>query len=304
LGICGSTITPTLYLTDENGCQSQATLTFNAADTEKPVFTNLPPNVTISDDDPLPTGVPSVTDNCMENIQVTKNDVTEEKNCIKVIKRTFTATDECGNSVSYTQLIIIKDDTPPVITNCGTVTTNLNCGAALPAPGTNLPVVEAGASLYSTDKVVAGVNGCGTHNIERVWTVIDAAGNSSTCTQYYNYQLPPPAQTSMIQKDQISTTTKPTGPASIKKQLQLKAYPNPYTNKVNFSFVPNKSGYAVLDLVDLNGRKVATVYKGNVLEGQAKTVSYENKAGTKVPLVYRLTIGSETKSGKIIPITN
>jgi hypothetical protein len=67
--------------------------------------------------------------------------------------------------------------------------------------------------------------------------------------------------------------------------------------------VPSNAGYAVLDLIDMQGRIVATVYKGNVNAGVSKTVSYDNSKGYRIPLIYRLTIGKEVRSGKLMPVS-
>ncbi|UCE67504.1 MAG: T9SS type A sorting domain-containing protein, partial [Candidatus Zixiibacteriota bacterium] len=85
------------------------------------VIDTTPPSITCPPDavfdcvmgDP---GVPSVWDNCDPNPDVDYNDVTTNPSCPLVIERTWTATDDCGNSNSCTQTITVQDTIPPVIT--------------------------------------------------------------------------------------------------------------------------------------------------------------------------------------------
>ena len=52
-----------------------------------------------------------------------------------MINRTYTATDECGNTSTDTQTITIVDTTAPTITAAADET--VECGDAIPAPAAN-----------------------------------------------------------------------------------------------------------------------------------------------------------------------
>ena len=106
------------------------TTTFNqivrVIDTVPPVLMNIPPNITV-ECDAIPTSPETSLFNAMDNCDnsVTVNLVeTEIRNpdtttCAHwseyIVKRSWTATDNCGNSRTYTQLIQIEDTTPPAI---------------------------------------------------------------------------------------------------------------------------------------------------------------------------------------------
>ncbi|MEO5777180.1 MAG: gliding motility-associated C-terminal domain-containing protein [Flavobacterium sp.] len=105
----------------------------------------------------------------------------------KVITRTWTVTDACGNATSATQTITIQDITAPVI-------------ATLPATSTiNCPATPNFAQAIATDNCDPNVsltfvdvttNGAcaGSYSVTRTWTATDACGNTSTASQTINVQ--------------------------------------------------------------------------------------------------------------------
>jgi len=61
------------------------------------------------------TGTATATDNCVTNVTITSTDSILSVSCPVIIKRTWTATDGCGNMSSCVQTITIQDTTKPVI---------------------------------------------------------------------------------------------------------------------------------------------------------------------------------------------
>ena len=47
---------------------------------------------------------------------------------------------------------------------------------------------------------------------------------------------------------------------------ELRAYPNPFTERVRFDFVSPESVDAQIDIYGMIGRKIATVFKGTIEE--------------------------------------
>src|SRR5205085_2593770 len=77
------------------------------------------------------------TDNCAGAVTVTHADATTSGSCINrfVVKRTYTATDVCGNSSSQTQTITVDDETAPVVSNAaGSLDRMVQCTGDVPAP--------------------------------------------------------------------------------------------------------------------------------------------------------------------------
>ena len=59
----------------------------------------------------------TATDSCDPSVSVVFNEVTSDPSatCDVTITRTYTATDDCGNTVSHSYVITLKsDNTPPV----------------------------------------------------------------------------------------------------------------------------------------------------------------------------------------------
>ncbi|MBW6490324.1 MAG: T9SS type A sorting domain-containing protein [Lentimicrobium sp.] len=75
-----------------------------------PVCDELPPPDNCPD-------MPTATDNCDDNVTITYEDVMTPGDCASeyTVIRTFTATDECGNTATATQTITVIDITPPVL---------------------------------------------------------------------------------------------------------------------------------------------------------------------------------------------
>ena len=110
--------------------------------------------------------------------------------CPRVIRRVWTATDPCGATACATQLVTTVDLAPPVLVGLP-ANAGVACGAWLPAP----PAVTAydACTGYSNSVAVTyeerGDVGCG-GVVRRVWTAMDACGNSVSATQLLTVLAP------------------------------------------------------------------------------------------------------------------
>ena len=81
---------------------------------------------------------------------------------------------------------------------------------------------------------------------------------------------------------------------------ELQVYPNPFSNKLFFEMVPAFNSDARLEMFDMRGAKIATVFNNRVEAGQFYRIEY---APVNVPtgvLMYRLTIDGQVSHGKIL----
>jgi len=186
------TINRTWTATDACGNSSTCGQVITIDDSTPPTITFCPANITIECDestDPMNTGLASATDNCDPVPAVTYNDVTTASmTCPQeyTINRTWTATDDCGNSSTCAQVITVDDSTPPVITLCPPNIT-IECTASTdPANTGNATATDncdpAPAVTYN-DVTTASMTCPQEYTINRTWTATDACGNSSTCGQ-------------------------------------------------------------------------------------------------------------------------
>ena len=83
-------------------------------------------------------------------------------------------------------------------------------------------------------------------------------------------------------------------------QTKVTAAPNPFNDKIRFSFTPKVTGRASLDLYNLLGEKVKTVFTGQVQKGQTQIIEYNVPFSQRTTLIYMFRVGNEKVSGKLI----
>ena len=128
------------------------------------------------------TGVATATDGCSRATVIYSDSETIACGSTRVIARTWTATDECGNAVSKVQTITVRDVTAPVITAPPSLTLDCPADGSTSNAGVATAIDACGSAVVTfTDAVV---NNCGnTKVITRTWRAVDQCGNSSTAVQ-------------------------------------------------------------------------------------------------------------------------
>ena len=124
-------------------------------------------------------------------------------------------------------------------------------------------------------------------------TVINAAGCSTTVncaslTQNCGAASRSATSTTLDRESAPSETT-------------VKAYPNPFSDKIKFVITSPVSGDGSLDVYNMMGQRVKTVYNGFIAEGMQ---TFELSLSTRqvANLVYVLRIGDKKMTGKILQI--
>lgn len=176
--------TVTWTFDDGNGNSTTQTQTVVVDDNTPPVL-SCPADVILecsADTDPSAIGTATAKDNC-GNVTVTYIDaIVSGCGNTKTITRTWTATDECGNSSSCEQLITVVDKTPPEITCPADVT--LECPSDTDPSATGAATANDDCGSVTITYNDAVLSGCGnTKTITRTWTATDECGNSSSCDQ-------------------------------------------------------------------------------------------------------------------------
>ena len=223
-GICPQerTITRTWVATDDCGNSSSCVQTIFVDDSVAPTIA-CPPNVTIqctASTLPANTGTPTSSDNCDATPTLTFTDATIGGACPqeRTINRTWVATDDCGNSATCLQTIVVDDSVAPVITCPPSVT--IQCTASTLPANTGSPTAsdncDAVPAFTFSDVTVAGT--CPLlFTINRTWFAADDCGNSSSCIQTIavNDQVPPIAVCQNITIDFQSGTEVTVDPSQI-----------------------------------------------------------------------------------------
>jgi hypothetical protein len=85
-------------------------------------------------------------------------------------------------------------------------------------------------------------------------------------------------------------------------QTTVKAYPNPFNDKVKFVVAAAQAGKGTLEVFNMLGQKVRTVYQGFVPAGiNSFELSLPDQRNSN--LIYRFTIGEKQITGKLLQIT-
>jgi hypothetical protein len=176
---CTYSIVRTWTAEDECGNEVSASQTITVVDTTNPWFNNVPANTT-AECDAIPAVVDvTASDLCDDNVTVAFSQ-TQTAGCPYVITRTWVATDDCGNSVTATQLINVIDTTAPVLSSYPADMT-YECGDIIPAALVLTATDNCFTATVSFDENTIPQE-CG-YIIERIWTATDVCGNVETHTQ-------------------------------------------------------------------------------------------------------------------------
>ncbi|MCI0748127.1 MAG: hypothetical protein L0Y58_22200 [Verrucomicrobia subdivision 3 bacterium] len=177
-------IARTWTATDTCGNVAQCLQTITVRDTVAPTIA-CPPNRSLecpADTNPAATGVATAQDAC-GSVSVSYTDaVTNNCGVSKVITRTWTATDECGNRSSCVQTITVRDTVKPTIVCPANVV--LECSADTGTNATGVATAQDACGAVTIRHSDAVTENCGdTKVISRTWTATDECGNSVSCVQ-------------------------------------------------------------------------------------------------------------------------
>ena len=120
---------------------------------------------------------PVFTDACAGVLTPVAVTVTNTVGCSNVVTRTWTATDPCGNSTNRSQVITVRDTTPPEVTTAQGEDAAIECPAV---PSFTAPVFTDACAGVLMPIVVTVTNAVGCSNVvTRTWTATDSCGNST-----------------------------------------------------------------------------------------------------------------------------
>ncbi|MFN0014881.1 MAG: choice-of-anchor Q domain-containing protein, partial [Saprospiraceae bacterium] len=241
-GTCPNAYTLTRSWTAADNCGNTRSISqrITVVDTGKPVFTSFPNNTSITcTENPPAVGNPTASDGCAGNVTVTYlGQTTTSGTCPGnyQIKRTWRATDVCGNSTAATQTIQISDTGAPVFTSVpGPVT--IECNTPLP-PLVN-PTASDACGGYTQITFLGNVatgSGCAAnYTITRTWRATDLCGNSVTTMQVITVQGNNYSEEGAENREdgtQIETRNRLPANALTEAGKLITVYPNPTTDRV------------------------------------------------------------------------
>ena len=183
------TVVRTFTATDDAGNSTSAQQTITVQDTTAPEFTSVPADYTSECSDDLILDDATASDNCGEvTIEVSSETISGRSPLpatTLLVVRTFTATDDAGNSTSAQQTITVQDTTAPELSipadytsECADdlilddATASDNCGEV---------TIEVSSETISGDAA-------GNYTVVRTFTATDDAGNSTSAQQTITVQ--------------------------------------------------------------------------------------------------------------------
>jgi PKD repeat protein len=156
-GTCLITVTRTFTIVDSCDNTDTDIQVFTINDDILPTASN-PAPITIQCITDLPAPDPLVVtdeaDNCSIPTVAFVSDVSDNQTCPETITRTYSVTDDCGNTINVTQSIIVNDDILPTASNPAPIT--IQCITDLPAPDPLVVTDEADNCSIPTVSVLSG----------------------------------------------------------------------------------------------------------------------------------------------------
>ncbi len=178
---CAYTINRTWTATDACGNQSTHIQVITINDDQAPQFANTQANLNLSCGEIPVLTEPIVSDNCsVPTLEYTESEMTDD--CGVTTFRTWTATDDCGNSASYTQTIFVGDFEAPVLSAIPASLT-IDCSAVIPDAMSPIAEDQCSAVDISLTEAIVGGSCASNYTLIRTWTATDLCGNSSVAIQ-------------------------------------------------------------------------------------------------------------------------
>ncbi|MCO6484665.1 MAG: gliding motility-associated C-terminal domain-containing protein [Saprospiraceae bacterium] len=189
---------------DDCGNVATATQSITVIDTTPPVLIPMHPDLTgVMDGDTLVidcklTDVFDVNDfkaedNCDEDVTITFHEVKTDGDCLQdgyyvMLECTWMASDDCGNTNSFTIYMLLTDTVPPVFVQAPDDLT-LECDQTVPSAGPVVLIDNCDDEIQlSLDEIIVPGACPQEYTITRTWTATDDCGNVSTHTQTITVQ--------------------------------------------------------------------------------------------------------------------
>jgi hypothetical protein len=181
---CHVVRTITWTATDDCGNMVSATRTFTSYDNESPILIGVPEDITVSCGSPVPNAVVEAIDNCDNNLPIALSATTIDVPCGYAMLRTWTVTDNCGNTTTATQTTTFADNIPPVLHNLPDQA-NISCGS-MPEPESFMVTAtdNCDQDVSVEFAITYGDNNC-TDGMTITWTATDDCGNTTMATRTF-----------------------------------------------------------------------------------------------------------------------
>lgn len=196
-------------------------------------------------------GYATASDNCDPNPLITYSDATTPGSCPGeyTITRTWTATDQCGNTSSCDQTIWIQDGYAPVIDYCPADIT-VSCDESTDPSNTGGEATatdncDPAPAITYTDATSPGGICPGNYTITRTWKATDWCGNEITCDQIITVQdnTPPDWIAPIFRRDLPTANVNNAAGSNRSNVTWADSDPTQYYFGDDFKLGPSDDGY-------------------------------------------------------------
>jgi hypothetical protein len=80
----------------------------------------------------------------------------------------------------------------------------------------------------------------------------------------------------------------------------LHVYPNPFNEHLKFEFSHPESVHATINIYDLAGRKIKTVFTGNIIGGVMNDADFITNSIKEGLYIYKISLGEDVYVGNIV----
>jgi len=272
----------TLIVDDGHGNQASCTATVTVLDDRPPDIT-CPPPVSVNADPQLcyatvtSLGNPQFGDNC--EVQGISNDAPVNNHYpVGNTIVTWTVLDVNGNTATCSQVVSVTDNQPPSITCPPPVSVNADpqqCYATITSLGSPQTGDNCGVQNISNDAPANNQYPVG--NTIVIWTVLDANGNTATCTQAVtvtdnqppSITCPPPVSVNADPQQCHATVTSLGNPQAI-DNCGTQA---PTNNAPSNSLYPVGTTTVIWTVYDVNGNSSTCTQPVSVTDNQPPSIS-------------------------------
>jgi len=179
-------LTRTWVATDDCGNMVEHTQTITVQDTTDPIWSqDMPEDETVECNAVPGPAILTATDNCDDAVTVTYNQIREDGYCtyFYTLVRTWTAVDDCGNSITHTQRITVQDNQNPTWDQTMPTDVTVECDNVPGTPDvTASDTCDADVDIAYSQRRTDG--DCPDYYIlTRVWVAVDDCGNTIRWTQ-------------------------------------------------------------------------------------------------------------------------
>jgi hypothetical protein len=214
---------------------------------------------------------------------------------------TSSATPSCGNQTSDVTVSVTEQPSAPDASMLAPTCTDKTFSVQVnnPVSGTTYTLTQPGNS-----NAAKTINYTGTGNV--IFTgltfgdgfSVTGTNNASGCVSSANN-----CGSNTANRIMETTSTLPTQSIILEEPLtKVTAAPNPFGDRIKFSLQSAVSGQGSLELYDMLGRKLKTVFQGYVQKGQIKTIEYSVPGAQHTNVIYLFKVGNERKTGILIGI--